>query len=91
MGRLYSPHGTDAMVKTLRWVIPWSRLLLADRAAIFYSGLPDEASRSLSDRAKSGVSDDGAKSGSPPGRWAYDQPGFPQEDANGALKPWAGI
>ena len=82
MGRLYSPHGTDAMVKTLRWVIPWSRLLLADRAAIFYSGLPDEASRSLSDRAKSGVSDDGAKSGSPPDRWAYDQPVFLKNDEN---------
>jgi hypothetical protein len=32
---LYSPHGTDAMGKILRWVIPGSRLLLTDRAAIF--------------------------------------------------------
>jgi len=37
------------MGKTLRWVIPGSRLLLTDRAAILLSG-------------------------SPPGRWAYDQP-----------------
>jgi hypothetical protein len=35
MGRLYPPHGIDAMGKTLRWVIPGSRLLLTDRAAIF--------------------------------------------------------
>jgi hypothetical protein len=34
MGRLYPPHRTDAMGKTLRWVIPGSRLLLTDRAAI---------------------------------------------------------
>ncbi len=33
-GPLYPPHGTDAMGKTLRWVIPGSRLLLNDRAAI---------------------------------------------------------
>jgi hypothetical protein len=39
------------MGKTLRWVIPGSRLLATDRAAIL-------------------------KSGSPPGRWAYDQPVF---------------
>jgi hypothetical protein len=32
---LYPPHGIDAMGKTLRWVIPGSRLLLTDRAAIF--------------------------------------------------------
>ena len=32
---LYPPHGKDAMGKTLRWVIPGSRLLLTDRAAIF--------------------------------------------------------
>ena len=46
------------MGKTLRWVIPGSRLLATDRAAILQSGLPDVASRSLND---------GAKSGSPPG------------------------
>jgi hypothetical protein len=34
MGRLYPPHGIDAMGKTLRWVIPGSRLLATDRAAI---------------------------------------------------------
>jgi hypothetical protein len=28
------PHGIDAMGKTLRWVIPGSRPLLTDRAAI---------------------------------------------------------
>jgi hypothetical protein len=33
-GPLYLPHGTDAMGKTLRWVIPGSRLLLTDRTAI---------------------------------------------------------
>jgi hypothetical protein len=49
MGRLYPPPGIDAMGKTLRWVIPGSRLLLTDRAAIWQSG-------------------------SPPRRWAYDQP-----------------
>jgi hypothetical protein len=39
MGRLYSPHGTDAMGKTLRRVIPGSRLLPTDRTAILQSGL----------------------------------------------------
>jgi hypothetical protein len=34
MGRLYPPPGTDAMGKTLRRVIPGSRLLVTDRAAI---------------------------------------------------------
>jgi hypothetical protein len=34
-GRLYLPRGIDAMGKTLRWVIPGSRLLLTHRAAIF--------------------------------------------------------
>jgi hypothetical protein len=33
-GPLYPPHGIDAIGKTLRWVIPGSRLLLSDRAAI---------------------------------------------------------
>ena len=33
-GRLYPPAGIDAMGQTLRWVIPGSRLLLPDRAAI---------------------------------------------------------
>jgi hypothetical protein len=28
-------YGTDALGKTLRWVIPGSRLLLTDRAAIW--------------------------------------------------------
>jgi hypothetical protein len=32
---LHPPHGIDAMGKTLRWVIPGSRLLLTDRAATF--------------------------------------------------------
>jgi hypothetical protein len=31
---LYLPHGIGAMGKTLRWVIPGSRPLLTDRAAI---------------------------------------------------------
>jgi hypothetical protein len=44
------------MGKTLRWVIPGSRPLLNDRAAILQSG-------------------------SPPGRWAYDQPVFFRRDA----------
>src|SRR5580700_10022158 len=35
MGRLYPPPGTDAMGKTLRWVIPGSRLLPTAIAAIF--------------------------------------------------------
>ena len=34
-GPLYPPPGTDAMGKTLCWVIPGNRLLLTDRAAIF--------------------------------------------------------
>src|ERR1700733_2400117 len=34
MGRLYPPHGIDAMGKTWRWAIPGSRLLPTDRAAI---------------------------------------------------------
>jgi hypothetical protein len=33
-GPLYPPHGVDALGKTLRWVIPGSRLLPTDRAAI---------------------------------------------------------
>jgi len=33
-GPLYLPHEIGAMGKTLRWVIPGSRLLLSDRAAI---------------------------------------------------------
>ena len=31
---LWPPHGTEALGKTWRWVIPGSRLLLTDRAAI---------------------------------------------------------
>jgi hypothetical protein len=34
MGRLYPPHRIEAMGKALRWVIPGSRLLLTDRAAV---------------------------------------------------------
>jgi hypothetical protein len=34
-GPLYPSHGIGAMGKTLRWVIPGSRLLLTDRAAMF--------------------------------------------------------
>jgi hypothetical protein len=33
-GPLYPPPGIDALGKTVRWVIPGSRLLLTDRAAI---------------------------------------------------------
>ena len=33
MGWLYPQHGTGAVGKTMRWVIPGSRLLLTDRAA----------------------------------------------------------
>jgi hypothetical protein len=33
-GPLYPRNRTDAMGKNLRWVIPGSRLLLTDRAAI---------------------------------------------------------
>jgi hypothetical protein len=33
-GPLYPRNRTDAMGKTLRWVIPGSRLLATDRAAI---------------------------------------------------------
>jgi hypothetical protein len=40
MGRLYPPHGIDAMGKTLRWVIPGSRLLPTHRAARLQSGSP---------------------------------------------------
>ena len=82
MGRLYPPHRTDAMGKTLRWVIPGSRLLLTHRAAMLQSGLPDIAFRSLDDGATSGVSDDGAKSGSPPGVWSA------QHAACLATLPW---
>jgi len=35
MDPLYPRHRTDAMGKTLRWVILGSRLLLTDKAAIF--------------------------------------------------------
>jgi len=34
MGRLYPQHGVDALGKTLRWVVPGSRLLLTHRAAM---------------------------------------------------------
>jgi hypothetical protein len=37
-GPLYLPHGIGAMSKTVRWVIPGSRLLLTDRAATLLSG-----------------------------------------------------
>jgi hypothetical protein len=37
---LYPPHGIDALGKTLRWVIPGSRLLPTHRAAMLQSGSP---------------------------------------------------
>jgi hypothetical protein len=40
MGRLYPPHGIEAMGKTLRWVVPGSRLLPTHRAAKLQSGSP---------------------------------------------------
>ena len=39
-GPLYPLHAISAMGKTLRWVIPGSRLLLTDRAAMLQSGSP---------------------------------------------------
>ena len=39
-GPLYPDKRTDAMGKTLRWVIPGSRLLLTHRAARLQSGSP---------------------------------------------------
>ena len=56
--RLFCCGDTTANRTAARRNVPGSRLLLTHRAAMLQSGLPDVASRSLND---------GAKSGSPPG------------------------
>jgi hypothetical protein len=42
-GPLLAADGTDAMGKTLRWVIPGSRLLPSDRTTTLRSGSPPGA------------------------------------------------
>ncbi|HXM01662.1 MAG TPA: hypothetical protein VN939_03615, partial [Chthoniobacterales bacterium] len=51
-GPSYPRNRTDAIGKTLCWVIPGSRLLATDRDAILLSGLPDVASRSFRRRGE---------------------------------------